>query len=91
MGAGFKYYLADKYYLGLEGMVRRTFTDYLDDVSTRYIDPALFGAYLSPENAALARELHYRDTRPSSVIRGNPDNDDYFFTLSLRFGLVLGK
>jgi hypothetical protein len=90
VGAGLKYYISPKNYLGLEGMVRRTVTDYLDDVSKTYIDPAYFGAYLSPEKASLARELHYRDTRPSSTIRGNPKNDDYFFTLSLRFGFVLG-
>jgi hypothetical protein len=92
MGAGFKYYVSQKHYVGLEGMVRRTFTDYLDDVSTGYIDPALFDAYLSPEKASLSRELYFRDSRNNPTLnRGNPNNDDYFFTLSLRFGFVLGR
>ena len=91
MGAGFKYYFGNKYYIGAEGMVRKTFTDYLDNVSTKYIDPALFDKYLSPEKASLARELYYRDTRNPFLNRGNPGNDDYFFTVALRFGFVLGR
>lgn len=91
LGAGFKYYVSPKYYVGFEGMVRRTFNDYIDDVSTTYIDPVLFDKYLSAENATLAKELYRRDTRGtgSGTIRGNPRNDDYYFTLGLRFGMVI--
>jgi hypothetical protein len=35
-GGGFKYSFHPRWTLGLEGGVRRTFTDYLDDVSTVY-------------------------------------------------------
>jgi hypothetical protein len=94
MGAGFKYYFGNKYYIGAEGMVRKTFTDYLDDVSTTYIDPALFDAYLSAEKASLAKELYFRNVANPSQIggqRGNPSVDDYFFTVALRFGFVLGR
>lgn len=91
LGAGFKYYISDKHYLGAEGMVRRTFTDYLDDVSKSYIDPAYFDAYLPADDAALARQLYYRDNRNTFLNRGNPKNDDYYFTVALRFGVVLGR
>jgi hypothetical protein len=93
IGAGFKYYISPKHYLGLEGMVRRTFTDYLDDVSKTYIDPAYFDAYLSPENASLARQLYDRGATPTNIggLRGNRPSDDYYYTVSLRFGFVLNN
>jgi len=93
MGLGFKYYFGDKYYAGAEGMLRKTFTDYIDDVSTSYIDPALFDAYLSPENASIAKELQNRDASNNRIgqQRGSSSNDDYFYTVSLRFGFVLGR
>src|SRR5205814_9176296 len=36
MGGGFKYYLSDRVYVGFEILHRKTFTDYVDDVSTKY-------------------------------------------------------
>lgn len=38
----------------IEFLDRKLFTDYLDDVSTTYIDPALFYKYLNPSVAAIA-------------------------------------
>jgi hypothetical protein len=93
-GAGFKYYVSSKNYIGLEGIIRRTFTDYLDDVSKTYIDPAYFDAYLSPENAALARQLNSRGTPNVAYVgglRGNRPSDDYYYTVSLRFGFILNN
>jgi hypothetical protein len=57
---GINYFLNEGLGLHLECTWRKSFTDYVDDVSTRYIDPALFEKYLSPEQAALARTLHDR-------------------------------
>ncbi|WP_423735430.1 DUF6089 family protein [Chitinophaga caseinilytica] len=37
-GVGFKYLLTDRFTIGLELGLRPTFTDYLDDVSTTYVD-----------------------------------------------------
>ncbi len=42
MGAGIKYFLSHKTTIGLEVSYRQTFTDYIDDVSTNYIDPKYF-------------------------------------------------
>jgi hypothetical protein len=39
-GAGVKYAFNDRVRLGLELGLRKLFTDYLDDVSTTYVDPA---------------------------------------------------
>jgi hypothetical protein len=42
MGGGFKFYLNESFYVGFEILHRKTFTDYIDDVSTKYIDPRYF-------------------------------------------------
>ena len=95
MGFGFKYYLKENMFIGLEVLHRKLFTDYVDDVSTNYIDPIYFGQHLSPANAALARQLNYRgtyswaNTRPSAVVgekRGDPKQNDAYFSTILRLG-----
>ena len=99
MGFGFKYYLKENMFIGLEIMHRKLFTDYIDDVSTTYIDPALFDKYLSPADAALAKELNYRGTyssvsRPSDVIgakRGDPKQNDAYFSTIIRLGWRLNS
>jgi hypothetical protein len=95
MGFGFKYYLKENMFIGLEVLHRKLFTDYVDDVSTNYIDPTLFNKYLSPANAALARQLNYRGTyswattRPADIVgsqRGDPKQNDAYFSTILRLG-----
>lgn len=93
LGFGFKYYVKENMYVGLEILHRKTFTDYVDDVSTTYIDPIYFDQYLTPEQATWARQLHYRTplyeptTRPFiGYQRGDPKENDAFFTTVLRFG-----
>ena len=95
MGLGFKYYLKDNMYVGMELLHRQLFTDYMDDVSTGYIDPSLFDAYLPAADAANAKRLYYRGTyigattRPGDIQtyqRGDPTENDAFFSTILRFG-----
>jgi hypothetical protein len=96
IGFGAKYYLTDNIFVGFEVMHRKTFTDYIDDVSTNYVDANLFAQYLTPEQAAMANQVHYRSdfapgaavTRPATVgeQRGNPKQNDSFFSTILRFG-----
>jgi hypothetical protein len=99
MGFGAKYYLSDKVNLSLEVLHRKTFTDYIDDVSTTYIDPNLFDKYLSPQNAVIAREIY---DKTSSIYvagaarfspgdqRGDPKQNDAYFSVSLKFAIRLG-
>jgi hypothetical protein len=49
-GGGFKYAINQNWSLNLEISSRRTFTDYLDDVSNSYIEPEVLG----PETAQVA-------------------------------------
>jgi hypothetical protein len=96
MGFGFKYYIKENVYLGMEVLHRKTFTDYIDDVSTNYIDKDLFPVYLAPEQVAIAQQLHYRqnfdpqnqNTRLPGINeqRGDPTENDSFFSTIMRFG-----
>lgn len=94
LGIGVKYYIKENMYVGLELLHRKSFTDYIDDVSTTYIDNSLFSKYLTPTNAAMANQLYFRENfnRSTSRVaadgeqRGNPNNNDSFFSTLIRFG-----
>jgi hypothetical protein len=103
-GAGFKYYVKETFYVGLEVLHRKLFTDYIDDVSHNYyIDPINFDSNLPAADAVLARSLYYRGTyttsasnpgdsrySPARAQRGDPTENDAFFSTILRLGWRLG-
>lgn len=94
MGFGVKYYVKESMYIGFEILHRKTFTDYIDDVSTRYIDPALFDVYLTPSQATMAKQLIFREKNNRPYIndqRGDPKENDAFFSSILRMGWKLGS
>jgi hypothetical protein len=96
MGFGAKYYLSDNTYIGLEVLHRKTFTDYIDDVSTTYINPDLFDKYLSPQDAVVAKQVYYRgygsNSRPSNgEMRGQQKHNDGFFSSLVRFGWRINR
>ena len=64
-GGGIKYALTDNIRIGAEVGIRKTFTDYLDDVSTNYADPI----DLLEQRGPLAVEYSYRG---DEVAGGNP-------------------
>lgn len=98
LGLGLRYDLSEALHIRFEVLHRITTTDYLDDVSTRYIDPVLFQKYLSPDNAALAILLSDRQaelnrshkTLPGSI-RGRSDKKDSYFSVELKIGFTLGR
>lgn len=97
LGMGFKYNVSKKFGLSLEAAHRFTTTDYIDDVSTSYIDPALFYANLPIEEATIAEALADRSsglypekTSPGQQ-RGDPsDNDGYTFVGLLTLTYTVG-
>jgi hypothetical protein len=100
MGLGFKYYIKENMYVGLEILNRLTFTDYVDDVSTTYIDNNLFAQYLSTEQATMANQLYYRQNYvpgstqqrlPIDPQRGDPTQNDAFFSSIIRIGWRLNE
>jgi hypothetical protein len=97
LGAGIKYEVSQLITARAEMLFRRTFTDYLDDASTTYIDPSWFDANLSPQYALWAKQLHDRSvvydpgySGPGSL-RGNPTTNDQYFTFNIKIGINLGR
>ena len=89
---GYRWDIGQHLNLGIEYMYRLTFTDYLDGVSNKYVDPRAFAAYLSPEQAALAesvadKERYYYHQLPNTPgnMRGNPGNNDSYSTVTITF------
>ncbi len=97
-GLGVKYEINTLINARLELVHRFLSTDYLDDVSTTYIDPVLFSNYLLPAQAAVAQQLYNREkelnpgdqTFPGEQ-RGDPKDKDAFFTIQLKLGMVIGR
>lgn len=98
IGMGVKLNLSDNMNVGLELGLRKLFTDYLDDVSTTYVDESL----LLSNRGAKAVELAFRgDELKSGILtypaagakRGSPKAGDmYYFTeLTLSFRLGSGN
>lgn len=85
VGAGFKYSLNDRINVGFEIIHRITGTDYLDDVSTTYVDPAVFPPLPdgSPSPGFLLYDRSYELGEPIGVPglqRGNSKQKDQFVT-----------
>lgn len=101
LGFGFKYYVKENMYVGFEILHRQTFTDYVDDVSTTYIDNNLFSQYLTPQQAAMANQLYYREgflpnnpnqnRTPTDPQRGDATQNDAFFSSIIRLGWRLNQ
>ena len=99
MGVGLKYFISDRVNVSLEILLRKSFTDYIDDVSTTYVSPDLFNKYLTAPEASIARQVSDKVfaivnpglTRNSpGTQRGNPNQNDSYFTTFLKFGIRLG-
>jgi hypothetical protein len=93
MGAGIKYFFSENVNISFEIIHRKLFTDYVDDVSTRYVDPSLFKKYLSPSQAALAVIMSNKSVNgyntPSYKMndkRGDPTQKDAYFTAGFKVG-----
>jgi Domain of unknown function (DUF6089) len=90
---GVKYRVNENNLVSVNTIFRITFTDYIDDVSTTYIDPQLFNKYLSPEAAVLARQLYSRSLRPEKVKpnvgKGEPDNKDNYVSMVCTLSFML--
>jgi len=84
-GAGFKYCINENINVGFELVHRVTGTDYLDDVSTTYVDPSVFPPLPdgSPSPAYLLHDRSYEVGEPIGIIgrqRGVSTQKDQFIT-----------
>lgn len=100
MGCGVKIALSPSINTGIELLYRSTFTDYIDDVSTNYIDPQYYDKYLTPDQADIARRISDKAVgivtpglnrfRPGDQ-RGNPKNTDAYFSFLFKLGYSLNS
>lgn len=86
-GGGWKFKVHDKYTISFEVGIRYTFTDYLDDVSGRYVDRETLVAQKGQE----AGDMAFRATFPITAgdIRGNPKVKDMYAFTGIKFGFYL--
>jgi hypothetical protein len=93
LGLGVRYEISSRLNARLEIVHRFLFTDYLDDVSTDYINPAHFNSNLLPGQAALATQLYNRNRLGTIPVageqRGDPRDNDSFFTMLFKLGIPL--
>jgi opacity protein-like surface antigen len=95
-GAGIKLRVTSNVTLSYEIGFRKLFTDYLDDVSTRYADQTILLNAKGPE----AVELAYRGNEVKSgsatypvagTVRGNPKNKDWYYFSGIRISIGLNS
>lgn len=81
MGFGFQLKLTENLDIGIETGFRKTFTDYLDDVSTKYPDKQLLLAMQGPVAVELSdpsNDPDYPNGKPSFSQRGSAGQDDWY-------------
>jgi opacity protein-like surface antigen len=86
-GGGLKYKVSNRVQVKVDLLFRKIFTDYLDDVSTRYADPGLLAAQNSiiPQLAFRSDEVSPSLKYPKpSLPRGNPNSKDFYYTALLK-------
>jgi hypothetical protein len=93
-GVGIKTGLGKRLAFNLEWGIRRTWTDYIDDVSGVYADPDV----VRDISGDLGRELADRTIVPigfngdnTGMARGNPENRDWYFYSGVILSYRLGK
>ncbi|MHB8258765.1 MAG: type IX secretion system protein PorG [Bacteroidia bacterium] len=86
-GVGFKLSLSQQIGLGFEWGPRKTFTDYLDDVSGAYVDPNKLAQYKGGMAAILSNRSKNVGANADDIgkLRGNPSTKDWYFY----YGLVI--
>ncbi|HVS98711.1 MAG TPA: DUF6089 family protein [Puia sp.] len=92
-GGGIKFRISDGVVLAYEIGLRKTFTDYLDDVSTTYVDQATLLAARGPQ----AVEMAYRGNEvknggaypPDGSIRGGRKWKDWYYMSGLRVTIAI--
>ncbi len=93
-GLGIKLRVTSNVTLSYEVSFRKLFTDYLDDVSNRYVDEATLLADRGP----VAVEMAYRGNEikngapypAAGTLRGNPKYDDWYYFSGIRVSIGFG-
>ena len=94
-GGGIKFRVSDNVVIAYEIGLRKTFTDYLDDVSGTYVNEATLLAAKGSE----AVEMAYRGNEvkggaaypAAGTIRGNPKNKDWYYMSGIKVSIALNS
>ncbi len=92
-GGGFQWSISDNSRLGIFVGFRKTFTDYIDDVSTTYVDQT----QLALAKGQVAANIAYRGDElpnglpypPAGTQRGNPKSLDWYYFTGLSYRVRL--
>lgn len=93
-GGGIKFRVSENVVIAYEVGFRKTFTDYLDDVSTIYVDKTILlnaRGPLAVEMAYRANELKGGDPNypPAGTERGGPKYKDMYYYTGIRVSIAL--
>lgn len=93
MGIGYRMILSKEWSVGAEFSFRKTFTDYIDDVSTTYYNPKALAAAYGPKSAEMAdpsKGIIPNATTPNAdgtgAQRGDPKHKDSYFAIQVTVG-----
>jgi hypothetical protein len=89
-GIGYRKNIGDFSYVGVEFSMRKSFTDYLDDVSTVYYDANAIGEHRGEVAQALSNRS-INGIRPDGSMRGNSSNNDNYSFIQLTYGRSIGR
>ncbi len=79
LGIGIKFNLKKRLAISLEYGIRKTFTDYLDDVSGKYVSPVALAELRGPLAAQLADpSLNQQSYHTEGLNRGNANTKDWY-------------
>lgn len=79
LGVGFKLGIGNFWRIGMELSYNKTFTDYIDDVSTDYYDPSILAAEVGQDAVYAANPaIENHSWFTAGQQRGNPDDKDAY-------------
>ncbi|MEO8149254.1 MAG: DUF6089 family protein [Bacteroidia bacterium] len=91
-GGGFKFSLSRRFGLAIETGVRKTYTDYLDDVSKTYADKNAIAAVNGTTAALLSdRSIDQLNNDNLNRDRGNKNNKDWYMFTGVQLNYTLSK
>ncbi len=95
VGGGFKILARDIFVVSLEVMYHFTTTDYLDDVSGNYYDPAIIQQYNGKTAAYMSNRSNYNIKYDANgvgnILRGNPNKKDAFVVSSISVTYLISR
>ena len=98
LGLGLRYEISRTIGLSVEYVGRVLSTDYLDDVSTNYIEPELFEKYLNADDAELAKFLNNKSRLVDAnrayspgQQRGDPERNDFYFSIVAKLSIKINR